>query len=129
MIFSLFNFFRRDGFGRPAETLGLRGLVSAVLTNRGQRYLGGGEEAFGFEAEDYFRQLGVADAGDVIADVFESGEGRHAAEIGGFGFFVGVVLVRAFVRRFVEGDTPGAGTAQDGGVFRSAVVVFLFFFG
>ena len=124
--FFLYLFSRRDGFGRTAETLGLTGQEPALLTNRGQRYLGGGEEAFGLEADDHLGHLRKADAGDVVADVFESGEGRHAAEIGGSGSQPGVAVVLALGFRFAKGVIPGVDTAQDGGVFRSAVVGFLF---
>lgn len=116
----IFIFFLGEGFGCSAGTFGA-GVEPALLTNGGQRHFGGGEKVYGFVVLDKLGHLGIADAGDEVADVFESGEGRHAAEIGGFGFQFGGVGVIVFGHGLVEGEIPDADAASYGGVFRRPV--------
>ncbi len=91
-----------------------------------ERDLGRVKELWTLDDIDGAEDHAMGDAGDVVADVFESGEGRHAAEIGGSGSQPGVAVVLALGFRFAKGVIPGVDTAQDGGVFRSAVVGLLF---
>ena len=57
----------------------------AFEANGGESDFGGTEEVFGFVMEDETHHLGKGDAGDEVADVLPTIEGRHAAEVLGFG--------------------------------------------
>ncbi len=64
---------------------------------------------------------GLRDAGDVVADVVESGERGHGAEIGPVTGLLGLEFAFIVLELLLVGAMPGADAARDGGVVAGAV--------
>ena len=79
-------------------------------------YLGGVKESGAVDVEDVFSDQALRDAGDEVADVVITGEGREAVAVGFFSGLFAVELAEVAGAGFLDGEGPGLSTALNGGV-------------
>jgi len=92
-----------------------------LAPDRADGDLGGVEKLRDVVLAEDLHDGGLRDAGDVVADVVESGERGHGAEKGPVARLLGLEFAFIGLELLLVGAMPGANAARDGGVVEGTI--------